>query len=203
MRLKCERGQPYEYKDVDTGKAYYSVSQVLFTLDPDAFTGIDLYVLAAAQDRGKDLHLIFALWLLSRLNLAARPDRPSGLLGGYYDALEKFMQERKPVPIKVEQSSINDKEGYAGTADTECTLDGKPEHSLIDLKTGPPRAVHAAQLHAYKKMEGYEKVKRIHSLYITKLGTYTLIEHTTSHIDWSWFQSGLNVLNGRRYHKIL
>lgn len=203
MNLRCTRGAPCEYHDLDTGKQYFSCSQVLCVLDPDAFSGVDPFVLAAAQDRGKDLHVLFALRLLAEKGIGQPPKRPDGVIGKYYDAIDLFVRQRNPKPIKVEQSSVNDKDGYAGTADTECLLDEKPEHWCIDLKTGLERAVHSAQLiGGYKRLKGYEKVKRCGSLYIRKNGTYRLVEHTHNHVDLAWFMGGLTVLNGRRANGI-
>ncbi len=144
MNLTCTRGAEYEYQDLDTSRKYFSCSQVLQVLDPDAFKGIDPFVLAAAQDRGTNLHVLFALRLLAVLGLNEAPKRPGGVIGKYYDAIEKFVRERKPVPIQVERSSVNEKDGYAGTADTECMLDDDHTRWTIDLKTGPERAVHSA-----------------------------------------------------------
>jgi len=203
MKLRVTRGAAREYADLDTGKDYYSVSQVLTVLDPDAFTGIDPFVLAAAQDRGKDLHILFAVRLLSVVKVSSPPIRPDGIIGQYYEAIEKFVRERRPIPIQVEHSSVNEKLGYAGTADTECCLDNISERWIIDLKSGPERAVHSAQLlGGYKRLTGYEKAKRFGSLYIRKNGTYSLIEHTHNHVDQAWFDGGLTVLNGRRLHNI-
>lgn len=90
-----------------------------------------------------------------------------------------------------------------GPADTECLLDEQPEHWCIDLKTGIERAVHSAQLiGGYKRLKGYEQVKRCASLYIRKNGTYRLVEHTHNHVDLAWFMGGLTVLNGRRANGI-
>ena len=203
MSLCCIRGAIHEYQDRDTLKKYFSVSQVLTVLDPGAFKGIDPYVLAAAQDRGKDLHILFAVSLLSVVKVSSPPIRPNGIIGRYCDAIDKFIRERRPIPIRIEESSVNEKLGYAGTADTECQLDETPEHWIIDLKTGPERAVHSAQLiGGYKRLKGYEKAKRFGSLYIRRDGTYTLVEHTHNHVDQAWFDAGLSVLNGRRLHNI-
>lgn len=203
MNLRCTRGASREYQDLDTQREYFSVSQVLTVLDPDAFAGVDPFVLAASQDRGKDLHVLFALTLLKQIGLHDAPIKPTGIIAKYYAGIEKFVRERKPWAIKVEQSSANDKDGYAGTADTETRLDERPEHWLIDLKTGMERAVHSAQLiGGYKRLKGYEKVKRCASLYIRKNGTYRLVEHTHNHVDLAWFMGGLTVLNGRRANGI-
>lgn len=201
MPLTCTRGAIYEYQDAATKRQYFSVSQVLQVLDPDAFKGIDPFILAAAQDRGKDLHLIFALRMLALANLGPMPKYPGGIIGKYCGGIEKFAQERKPRPIRVEAQGFNDKLKTAGTLDLECWLDDTD--SILDLKSGPERAVHSAQLiGGYKRLSGSEKAKRFYSLYITRHGTYRLKEHTHNHVDQAWFDGGLTVLNGRRAHGI-
>lgn len=200
MKPIVTRGAPYEYKDPATGKQYFSNSQVLTVLDPHAFDGIDPFVLAAAQDRGTDLHVLFGLRLLAINGIGAPPQRPTGIIGKYYEGIERFVEERKPRPIKVEESSFNDVLKIAGTLDTNCWLDD--DDTLLDLKTGPERAVHSPQLHGYKLLDAYRKAKRLCSLYIRRTGDYKLVEHTHSHVDLAWFQAGLTVLNGRRMHGI-
>lgn len=203
MNLACVRGRQQEYEDLDTKKRYWSVSEVLTALDPNAFAGVDPFILEEAQQRGTDLHVIFGLLLLAQIGLADRPSRPVGVLGQYFDAMALFATEHKPKPRKVEQSGVNEKDGVAGTADTQCELDDDPTLWLIDLKTGPERACHSAQLvGGYKYLSGYEKSKRFASLYIRKTGTYKLVEHTHNHIDRAWFLGGVTVLNGRKYHGI-
>lgn len=196
MKLVCTRGADYEYRDPATGKQYFSVSQVLKVMDPDAFAGIDPYVMAAAQQRGTDLHTLFALTLLARQGLCEMPVRPTGIIGGYYGGIEKFMRERNPIPIRVEEPSINDQLQIAGTLDTECWLD--KDDSIVDIKTGLERGVHSPQLHAYRRLKGHEKAKRLYSLYITKKGDYKLVEHTRDTVDWGGFMAALSVLQWRR-----
>ena len=203
MKLLCVRGRQQEYEDPNTKTRYWSVSEVLKVLDPKAFEGVDPFVLAAAQTRGTDLHVLFALTMLWRIGTGAKPIIPGGTIGKYYAGIEKFQLRHKPIPIRVEAQGINDKLKTAGTLDFHGTIDDEPTEWIIDLKTGPPRAVHSAQLiGGYKRLSGSEKAKRFGSLYIRKDGTYKLVEHTHSHIDWAWFMGGLSVLNGRRYHGI-
>ena len=200
MAFRCTRGSEREYKDLTTGKEYFSVSQVLSVMDPNAFAGVNPYVMAAAQERGKDLHVLFGLRLLAEIGLAEMTTRPSGIIGTYYDGIDKFVREQKPRAIRVEETSYNDTLGFAGTDDTECYLQNID--SIIDLKTGPERVVHAAQLMAYKTMKGREKVKRLYSLYINKHGDYKLELHKPDAMLWALFQAGLTVLNGRRMYGI-
>lgn len=197
MRLTCERGTAREYTDLDAGQSFFSVSQVLKALDPKAFDDVDPFVMAAAQQRGTDLHVLFALRVMAEVGACDKPARPSGVLGKYYDGIERFVIEKRPWPKRVESASVNLKLGYAGTLDFFGRLGGQLEHWIIDLKTGPPRAVHASQLHGYWHLEGNEKVKRVGSLYITKKGDYDLVEHTHEHTAWGAFQLGISMLRWR------
>ena len=198
MNLRCTRGATREYADLDAGQSYFSVSQVLKALDPNAFAGIDPYVMAAAQQRGTDLHVLFALRVMAEVGACDKPARPSGIIGRYYDGIEKFVCEKRPNPQAVESSSVNQKLGYAGTLDFKGRIDDQPTVWIIDLKTGPERAAHAVQLcGGYKHLEGSEQVKRVGSLYITNKGDYDLVEHTHDFTAWGAFQLGLSMLRWR------
>jgi len=201
MNLACVRGRQQEYEDLDTKKRYWSVSEDITVLDPHAFDGVDEAVLEAAAARGKSIHVLFGLLMLAEVGAAEHPHRPSGqVLGGHFDACAKFVSERKPKPEKVEESSVNEKMGYAGTPDLLCLIDD--EVWLLDLKTGSPRAVHAVQLHAYKRLTGYTNAKRLGSLYTKNNGTYRVVEHTHEYVDFAGFQAGLAVLNWRRHRGV-
>ena len=63
MNLIVHRGAPREYKDLDTGEEYFSVSQVLDVLEPDAFKYVSDEVLEATKRRGEKLHMFFSLIL--------------------------------------------------------------------------------------------------------------------------------------------
>lgn len=202
MTLICKRGEPYEYRDPVTKAWYVSYSQVQAVLDPDAFAGVPDAVLLAAQQRGVDLHTVFGVMLLSRLNLCEAPKRPTGKLAGYFDAMVKFTHEHQPTPVRVEESSINKEKRYAGTPDCLITMGGTL--ALVDLKTGGKRAVHKTQLVAYKHMEGYTEAKRLATLYIATDGSYELdnLPRYDEAFHWMWFQSGLAVLHGRHVYGI-
>lgn len=202
MNLKCERGEPFEYTDLDSGRKYFSVSQCLSVLDPHAFDSVPPEVLAAAQQRGTDLHVLFGLLLLSRLYLCEKPERPSGGLAGYFDAMEKFIAEHNPIPVRVEESSVNEAHRYAGTPDCLVLL-GKIL-VLIDLKTGGKRAVHKTQLVAYRAMEGYTEAKKLATFYVHADGTYNLdyVPKADEALHLAWFQAGVAVLNGRRMNNL-
>ena len=202
MNLLCTRGAAYEYTDQDTKRGYFSCSQVLDALDPDAFSMVPPEVLEAAGKRGEQLHVLFGLLLLSRLNLCAKPERPAGTLGGYFDAMEKFIAEHNPIPVRVEESSVNDSLRYAGTPDCLVLMQGLL--ILIDLKTGGKRAVHKTQLVAYSKMDGYTEAKKLATLYVHADGTYKLdyVPKADQALHLAWFQAGLSVLHGRRMNNL-
>lgn len=195
-KFTITRGRLQEYEDVDTRKRYWSISEGLFVLDPEAFKGVDPHVMAAAQTRGTNLHVLFGLRLLAEIGLAEKPARPAGIIGNYFDAIEKFIYEKQPRALKVEQPSCNDSLHLAGTPDTQCLIG--LDNWIIDLKTGDKRAVHSSQLHAQKKLDGYEKARRLGSLYINRKGDYKLVEHTTDVIDWGGFMGALAVLQWRK-----
>lgn len=199
----CERGRQQEYERRTTGRRYWSVSEVLHVLDPHAFDDADPYKLAQAQERGTDIHVLLGLYLLWLRKLGAKPARPSGILAPYYDAIEKFAYERKPYPEKIEDQGCNERDGVVGTVDTQARLDDQETLWTIDAKTGGPRAVHAAQLvGGYKHLSGYEQSKRFASLYLKNDGNYKFVEHTYNMVVHNWFQGGLTVLNGRKYHGV-
>ncbi len=202
MNLTCTRGADFEYKDQETGWQGVSYSQVQAVLDPGAFDSVPPEVLAAAQQRGTELHVLFGLLLLSRLGLCEKPERPTCALAGYFVAMEKFISDHHPVPVRVEESSVNEKAGYAGTPDCLVWL-GKIL-VLIDLKTGGKRAVHKTQLVAYRAMDGYTDAKKLATLYVHADGTYKLdyLPKADESLHWAWFQAGLTVLNGRRMNNL-
>jgi hypothetical protein len=196
--LRVNRSKSQHYTDLDTGRQYWSVSEVLTVLDPHAFDGVDPFVLALAQDRGTNLHILFATLVASTAGLCQPPSKPSGVLAGYYAAIELFVRERRPAPILLETPSRNDQLGIAGTVDFNGYLDGnRREEWIIDLKSGPERAVHSSQLHCYKKLAAYQKAKRLGSLYIRANGTYKLVEHTHDAVDWAAASAAIAILNWR------
>lgn len=203
MNLRCTRGAEREYKDLSTGREYFSVSQVLSVLDQNAFGSVPDAVLLAAQQRGVDLHVIFGLLLLSLKGLCVRPDKPTGKLAGYFDAMEMFIADHRPIPVRVEEPATNERLGVAGTPD--CLVRIGKILMLIDLKTGGKRAIHNTQLAGgYHQMNGYREAKQMGTLYVRDDGTYTLepLKKAEESFHVAWFQAGVSVLNGRRMYGV-
>lgn len=202
MTLTVTRGAAAEYQD-ENGNRFFSVSQHLNILDPLAFSGVPPTVLAAAGMRGELLHLLFAqmLFHVSGVEGCEWPAKPRGAVGLYFESMARWVEQRKPKALKVEQRSLNVKLRTAGQPDTECLLDD--EDCLLDLKTGLPRPVHSVQLHAYRRLDGYTQVKRLYSLYAKKNGSMAqLIEHTRDHVDFNAFMAANAVLNWRMMRHI-
>lgn len=201
MTLVVNRGEPYEYRDLDSGAAYFSFSQVAKVLDPDAFSGISQDVMDRASERGRRLHYLFAFALAHRGGHGEMPPRPEDVtLAPYYDAMVGFLDAYQVRPVKIEEPSCNRKVGYAGTPDALVVLRimGNDMVALLDLKTGGPRRCHRVQLQAYRRMEGYEKIRPMRTLYLKPDGRFELVRVEENPADWAWFLCGVGVLKGRR-----
>lgn len=200
MNLTVTRGASAEYQD-EKGGWYFSVSQHLTILDPKAFDGVSPYVLAAAGMRGEILHQYFALMLAAVQGVAEWPEEPKGPLAKPFQSIARWVEARNPKALKIETPSVNQSMHMAGTPDTECWLDG--DDVLIDLKNGMPRQIHAVQLHAYRKLEGYGNATRLFSLYSQKDGSMARLEECThQHSDWAGFVAANAVLRWRRLRGI-
>jgi hypothetical protein len=169
MKLLCTRGAQFEYGHPITKKPYFSTSQLLAKIDPNLYAYVGEAVMESARQRGVDLHLIFFYWLASIKGLCAVPARPPAY-AGFYDAIGKFIADHRPEPILLEESSIDDKWGVAGTPDAKLWIAKKVD--MPDLKTGIKQRIHEAQLNCYRRLEEYRDVQTMHQLYIHADGTY-------------------------------
>lgn len=194
MKLQCTRGAEYEYTDPVTGEQFFSCSQLLKVLDPNVYAYVDDAVMEAAQQRGVDLHQIFFYWCASLRWLCPVPARPVEF-GGYYDAIGKWIHERKPHPLLLEEPSVNRKWMVAGTKDFKGIIDKKIE--LLDLKTGGPLRIHDAQLNCYRTFEDCQDVQRMRTLYIHADGTYRdpIVSRDPMHV--AALENAVNVLRWR------
>src|SRR5690242_11160687 len=105
MNLQCKREEQYEYTDLDTGRQYFSVSQVLDVLDPHAFEDVDYELLDGASYRGARIHHIFAKLLAAQLGIWNEEIDCPEQFRGYVRSLILWIQENQVKPRKIEQAS--------------------------------------------------------------------------------------------------
>ncbi len=154
MTLITHRGQPHEYQDSETGEKFFSVSQVRDVMC-NGFHHTPAEVLEAARRRGSTLHTYFMLMLGARAKACLSPIHLNGL-EGYCEAIDRWMQDWKPIPRTIEEPSVNRKLGVAGTRDTDVDLvmHGRTYTAIVDLKTGAPTPTDAVQLRRIAKWRG-------------------------------------------------
>lgn len=198
MQLTVTRGAKAEYQD-EMGRRYFSVSQHIQILDPDAFVGVRPSILAAAGMRGEKLHIYFALMVLSVNGIVPWPERPAGPLMHPFDSIARWVEKYQPktLPAFPPETPVADlKLKTAGTPDLPCLL--QDDLAIIDLKNGMRRAVHSPQLHAYKRLCNIRGLKRVFSLYSQADGSIAkLADHSRDHVDWSAFMAANAILNWR------
>lgn len=207
MGLRCTRGQEQEYWDPDTGRRYWSWSELCRVLYGDQYATVDPDVLDAARDRGRVMHVLFARLLLHYTTrdrrgrerpegLGPLPPRPEGDLAPYYDSLLAWCQARRPQALRIEEPAVVKGEPLAGRPDTLCWLGGRL--TLVDLKTGDHHPSHATQLVVYSHLEGYEGAEDLVTLYAQRDGTIAQeVPAARSAQEWTWALQGLAVLKGR------
>ncbi len=195
MQFTVTRGRPQEYELLDTKERFWSTSELLRVLDPDVYAGVDDAVMEFARQRGTDLHKVFFYYMASLRGLCPVPPRPEEF-GGYYDAIVRWAEHRKPVPILLEEPSVNRKWGVAGTKDFKGIIGGKME--LLDLKTTRSKLrIHEAQLNCYRTFEDAKDVQRMRSLYIHEDGTYDDPEVPRDPMHVAALENGVNILRWR------
>lgn len=156
MKLLTQRGEKQEYRDEETGRTFYSVTQVRKVAD-DPYMGIPESVLEPARVRGTVLHRRFFFAVASLEGLCPYPAViPS--IAGYCQSMDRWIETRKPTRIMLETPSCNVRYGYAGTADALLNIYLKKtwRKVLLDLKTGAPTRTDPMQLCAYEHMDGYK-----------------------------------------------
>jgi len=130
---------------------------------------------------------------------------------GFVDALEKFILDRNPQVIDLEQIVLS-QQGYGGRFDILATLDD--EVALIDVKTGKPYAVeHTLQLSAYRYADGIAEydadgklfglrplpeIVSCYCLYVHEDGSYDLKRYPADLTAWGIFLGLLDAYNWAR-----
>lgn len=201
MNLKVTRGVRYEYTDEDTGKKYFSVSQVLNVLDPDAFRDIGYEVLEGAQYRGRRVHTLFSRVLAWKAGLSPAVPWCDEAYKGYLDSIVALVEQERILPILIEKKDVDPKLPIAGTFDAKLSWGHQQGITLCDLKTGTQkRRAHRVQLQLYRRFPSCIDVKQMCTIYAQKDGAPAMVEWVkASAEDWAWAQNGLNVLIGRNY----
>lgn len=164
MKLIAQRGERHEYRDEESGRTFWSVTQVRkCAFDP--YAGVAESVLEPARIRGTILHRRFFFAIASLEGLCPYP----GVIpqyAGYCQSMDRWIEKRKPVRVRLETAGCNLRYGYAGTPDglLWLMLDIVRRRVvqlvkvlvLMDLKAGAPTKTDPMQLCAYEHMDGYK-----------------------------------------------
>lgn len=199
MKLIIQRGEKQEYRDEETGRTFYSVTQVR-KVAFDSYAGIPESVLEPARVRGALLHRRMFFCFASLEGLCEYPAVLHGL-EGYCQSMDRWIERRKPTRVKLETTSCNDRYGYAGTPDAllNIYLNKKWRTVLFDLKTGSPTKTDPMQLCAYEHMDGY-KADELLDVYLDADGGEAKEQFVTKGqrcTEWSAFLNALSVLKWR------
>jgi hypothetical protein len=149
-----------------------------------------------SRERGKAVHRIANALLLSQdvgeSDTAFVMDKG---YEGYVAALQRFIADKRLMPVFVETPLADPSAWFAGTADFIGGMDGVP-YAVVDLKTGPPMPWHSVQTEAYSRLAyletGVPYYKRF-GLYLREDGEYRLVPHTDILGDAKAFDAALTI----------
>ncbi len=206
MKLVAQRGEAKEYRD-ESGRTFFSVTQVRKCAF-DAYAGIPDEKLEPARLRGTLLHRRFFFAIASLEGLCAYPVVIRGY-EGHCQSMDRWIEKRKPVRVRLETASWNPRFGYAGTPDglLWLMLEVKSRKGvklvkvlvLIDLKTGAPIKTDPMQLCAYEHMDGY-KAEELLDVYLDADGgeaKEVFLTKGQRATEWAAFQNSLSLLKWR------
>ena len=199
MKLITQRGKKQEYLDEETGRTFYSVTQVR-KVAFDSYAGIPESVLEPARVRGTLLHRRFFFAIASLEGLCPYP-AVSPQYEGYCQSMDKWIEKRKPTRVKLEMASCNERYGYAGTPDAllNIYLTKKWKKVLFDLKTGSPVRTDPMQLVSYSYMAGYQ-AEELLDVYLDAEGGDAKEHFVTKGrrgTEWAAFLNALSILRWR------
>jgi hypothetical protein len=204
MKLITQRGEQQEYRDEETGRLFYSVTQVR-KVAFDSYAGVSESVLEPARVRGTILHRRFFFAMASLEGLCPYP-AVIPQYEGYCRSMDQWIEKRKPTRLKLETTSCNLLYGYAGTPDAllEMLLPinrrvSRIRRVLFDLKTGAPTRTDPMQLCAYEHMEGY-KADELLDVYLDADGGEAKEQFVTKGsraTEWACFLNALALLKWR------
>lgn len=203
MKLVTQRGEAKEYRDEESGRFFYSVTQVRKCAH-DAYAGIPEETLEPARVRGTLLHRRFFFAIASLEGLCPYPVVISQY-AGYCQSMDRWIEKRKPVRHRLETTSCNERYGYAGTPDglVELMFPVKKyavnKVVLLDLKTGAPVKTDPMQLCAYEHMDGY-KAHELLDVYLDADGgeaKEVFVTKGQRGTEWAAFLNALSLLRWR------
>jgi hypothetical protein len=198
--LTVQRGALREYRNAETGREFFSVSQVRQVVAPLPAIPHDL--LELGRRRGRILHTRFWKLLASRVQLIERPAIIPEY-EGYCQAMDTWADQHFVQPIELEEMVCSEPHGYAGTKDADVYY-GKMSWTVrLDLKTGARTPTDAMQLLAYNEASRV-RYSRLMDLYIFGNGTYheewVPLRDKAKH--WPAFLNGLAILRWRCTHGV-
>lgn len=199
MKLITQRGEKQEYRDAETGRTFYSVTQVR-KVAFDSYAGIPDSVLEPARVRGTILHRRFFFAMASLEGLCPYP-AVIQQYAGYCQSMDGWIEKRKPTRHKLETTSCNERYGYAGTPDALLNIyfNKKWKKVLFDLKTGAPTLTDPMQLCSYEHMDGY-KADELLDVYLDASGGEAKERFVTKGnraVEWAAFLNALSLLRWR------
>ncbi|MBF0260251.1 MAG: hypothetical protein HQL97_00260 [Magnetococcales bacterium] len=196
MKLITRRGEPFEYFEETERLDLFSVSQGRKEAF-NSFRGVQPDILEAARVRGTILHKRFFFAMAHCAGLCEYPKRIE-LYGGYCDSMDRWIDEAKPKPVKLEAAGLNRRYLYAGTRDADILYMGS-DLTIMDLKSGVPTCTDEMQLIAYDHMDGC-KAERHLDVYLDKNGgraKEAWVERSEMAAHWAGFLNALSMLRWR------
>lgn len=196
MKLVTRRGEPYEYFEESERLDLFSVSQGR-KMAYDSFRGVDPDILEAARVRGTILHKRFFFAMAHCGGLCEYPKRIEAY-GGYCDSMDRWIDEAKPKPKKLEAGGMNRRYRYAGTMDGQI-LYRAADLTIMDLKSGVETCTDTMQLVAYDHMEGFKSERHL-DVYLDKDGGRARerwVKRSEMAVHWAGFLNALSMLNWR------
>jgi len=193
MNLIAQRGMPKEYKDLDSGRTFFSISQVRTMMD-DSFRYVPKATREEASRRGTTLHLRFALALAAKVGLGPYPD-VIPQYAGWCRCMDLWIRDTWFELIKVEQPSVWEAQGIAGTPENKLRL--RSGLAIVDLKTGGKTSTDGVQLMLNQKLEGYEDVTELIDLYVSEDGKPNPVPQSYDPFAFATSLNALQVLKWR------
>lgn len=193
MTLTCDRTAKKHYRN-ELGTEYFSVSQIRQAMF-NPYVGLPESVLEQARRRGVLLHARFWKMLGARAGLCAFPPILEEY-AGQCRAMDEWAERNAVEPIRLEEASVCQRYGFAGTPDAQVRYGTRGLVAIVDLKSGAKVPTDGAQILLYQQMEGYQRSKLLLDLYVTEDGYKEVQQKPDPHILAAAL-SALNLLKWR------